>query len=408
MKKFYMLLLFAALVVGINAQTRLPKAVYSLDFEDAETVSDFGGIQHGDGTIVKSDDEHFGTYYQNNPNWAAITIQTNFLEVPTNALTNVLAKDTKSISIGFWVNATVGNQTGFENYWGPLFNMYNEASCAGHTWPQALEVRYGGQIHGNANGTWYDNNHNTGTSADGTITYDDDFMKSIMQWSIQNEEKPDFADNWHYFTTVYTQMDGPTMNYKLYIDGELKIDCNEVLNDQANLWEGMSGLDRFCIGGNSFNWSDPDNAYAYDDVAIYADALSEDQIKLIMDLKMGNLTDDVKLILAQNQLEDIMEEANDYSNTLYQAGLETLGDAISDYIMEIDPSTYTTIEEINKEINNIQAMIDADKDVIAALEIANAKIDYYQTYASSTNFDGIDEFNTALSTATDGLKDVEG
>ena len=305
------------------------------------------------------------------------------------------------------MNATVGNQTGFENYWGPLFNMYNEASCAGHTWPQALEVRYGGQIHGNANGTWYDNNHNTGTSADGTITYDDDFMKSIMQWSIQNEEKPDFADNWHYFTTVYTQMDGPTMNYKLYIDGELKIDCNEVLNDQANLWEGMSGLDRFCIGGNSFNWSDPDNAYAYDDVAIYADALSEDQIKLIMDLKMGNLTDDVKLILAQNQLEDIMEEANDYSNTLYQAGLETLGDAISDYIMEIDPSTYTTIEEINKEINNIQAMIDADKDVIAALEIANAKIDYYQTYASSTNFDGIDEFNTALSTATDGLKDVE-
>lgn len=90
-----------------NAQ-RLPRSVYTLDFEEAESVADFGGIQHGDGTLIKSEDEHFGTYYQNSPNWTAYTLQTNFLEVPTNVLTKVLAKDTKSISIGFGVNATTG------------------------------------------------------------------------------------------------------------------------------------------------------------------------------------------------------------------------------------------------------------------------------------------------------------
>ena len=413
-----MLLLLAALVIGANAQTRLPKAVYSLDFEGAETVSDFGGTQHGDGSIVKSEDEHFGTYYQNNPNWTDYASRTNYLEVTTDAVTKVYDKDTKSLSVGFWVNATVGNQKGFNNYWGAFFNMYNEAGCAGATWPCSFEVRYAGQIHGNAFGVWYDNNHNDGTSADGTVQYSQETMEAIMKWSAQTTkldeetgtEVPDydaFADNWHYITTVYTNINTPSMNFKFYIDGVLKIDANETFGGEANLWEVMSGLDRFCIGGNSFNWADPDNAYAYDDVAIYADALSEDQIKLIMDLKMGNLTDDVKLVLAQSQLEDIMDEANDYANTLAEAGLQTLSDNLSDHVMDLDPYNFTTVDAVNAEINNIQAMIDADKLVLAALGVAKANIEYYTSYANSTNYDAIDEFSTAIAAATDGLTDVE-
>lgn len=405
MKKIYTALLVFAFAMVANAQ-RLPKAVYTLDFEGAEAVKDFGGIQHGDGTIVQSDDEHFGTFYQNMPNWTAISFQTNFLEVTTNALTKVLAKDTKTISIGFWVNPTVGNQKGFENYWGPLFNMYNEAGCAGHTWPQALEVRYGGQIHGNANGTWYDNNHDAGTSADGTITYDENFMRSIMQWSLQDDEKPDFADNWHYFTTVYTQLDGPIMNYKLYIDGELKIDCNETLSGDADLWAKLNVLDRFCIGGNSFNWTDPDNAYAYDDIAIFADAITADQIQLLIDLKMGNMTDEVKLALARSQLEDIMDEANDYSGVLAEAGLQKLADALGDYAMEIDPSSYETVDAVNAEINTIQGMMDADADVLASLIAAEETIMNYNSYASSTSYAGFDDFTSALEDATKAISNV--
>ncbi len=406
MKKFYTTLLVFACAMMANAQ-RLPKSVYTLDFEEAESVADFGGIQHGDGTLIKSEDEHFGTYYQNSPNWTAYTLQTNFLEVPTNVLTKVLAKDTKSISIGFWVNATVGNQKEFSNYWGPLFNMYNETSCAGHTWPQALEVRYAGQIHGNANGTWYDNNHNTGTSADGSITYDDDFMKSIMQWSVQNEEKPDFADNWHYFTTVYTQMDGPTMNYKLYIDGELKIDCNEALSGDADIWAKLNALDRFCIGGNSFNWGDPDNVYAYDDIAFFADAITEEQIQLLIDLKMGNMTDELKLALAQGQLEDMMDDANDYSAVLADAGLQKLADALGDYAMDIDPSSYETVEAVNAEIKNIQDMMDADALVLAAFNEADETILDYNSYATATSYAGVDDFVKALDDATKAISDVE-
>ena len=172
----------------------LPRPVYMLDFEGAKAVADFGGIQHGDGALVESEDAHFGTYYQNMPNGSAATNRVNFLEVPTDAWVSIYAKDTKTLSIGFWVNATVANEKSIGNYWGPLFNGYNEGGCAGATWPCSYEVRYGGQVHGNNNGAWYDNNH-------------DDVMEDVMKWSVQSAEKPDFADNWHYFTTVYSNVD---------------------------------------------------------------------------------------------------------------------------------------------------------------------------------------------------------
>ena len=237
-----------------------------------------------------------------------------------------------------------------------------------------------------------------------------DWLKQKTTTEIQKDEEGNetevevptgFDDNWHHVALVLSENENTT---SLYVDGELQNQWRNkdgFYNNGAFFAHLVNGTypDLYLPGVAQWNWNDPCPAFAYDDITFYAGGLSAEQIQLIMNIKSGNIGDAERLIIARGQLEDIMEVANDYSNTLYQAGLETLGDAISDYVMEIDPSTYTTIEEVNKEINNIQAMIDADKDVIAALEIANAK--------SSTNFDGIDEFNTALSTATDGLKDVE-
>ncbi len=425
MKKLYTIITACALALGANAQVRLPKAVYTLDFEGTETVADFGGIQHGSGTIVKSDDEHFGTYYQNMPDWSDYTLQVNFLEVPTSAFASILDKDTKTVSIGFWINPTIGNKNGFNNYWGPLFNCYNELGCAGHTWPQAFEVRYGGQIHGNAAGTWYDNNHDTGTGADGT-PYSAEFMQSIMQWSVQTTKKDtqtdpetgeeteidipdydDFAGNWHYFTMVYTGTDASPMNYKLYIDGELKIDCDEILSGDANLWAKISVLDRFCIGGNSFNWGDPDNAYAYDDVAFYADALTPEQIQIIMDLKRGNLTPEVQLIIARNQLEDILDDANDYAGVLSEQNLQTLSDVLGDIAAGTDPESFATAEAVYAEIARIQAIINADKTIVAALLKAQEKIAYLEDYAGITGYPGFDDFSLAIDEARSSLDDIQ-
>ena len=86
MRKIYML--FAGMVcsAAIHAQTTLPRAVYTLDFEGATTVADVKGTQVGDGELRQSTDPNFGTYYQNAPNAAVATKATNYLRIETDGL----------------------------------------------------------------------------------------------------------------------------------------------------------------------------------------------------------------------------------------------------------------------------------------------------------------------------------
>ena len=392
MKKNIFLLSAIALSLSINAQTTLPRPIYTLDFEGASTVGDFGGIQHGEGALVKSDDENFGTYYQNMPNGTTATFRTNFLEVPTTAWTTIHDKETKTLSIGFWVNATVANEKNIGNYWGPLFNGYNESGCAGATWLCAYEVRYGGQIHGNS-GAYYDNNH-------------DAEMVEIMKWSAQDTLNPDFKDNWHYFTTVYSNIDQPQMNYKLYIDGELKLDVDEEIhNNPVDMWTGTSYLDRFCIGGNSFNWSDPDNAYAYDDIAFYADELSQSQISLIMNIKRNELTEEDKLAVAQAQLEDAIIEAETFQAVLSEGGFPSMANEFGDYLMEIDVYSCETIEAVNAQMTEIVEKQNGYTAVVAAYNEASATIDWYNDFCNKTVYEGAEDFSQAIATATEAIAD---
>ena len=109
MKKSLLLAVGGAIMgLSLHAQSTLPVPVYLLDFEGATQVGDFGGIQHGDGAIVQSEDTYFGTYYQNNPNWTVSSVRVNFLEVPTTAWSTIYNKGTAALTVGFWVNATVG------------------------------------------------------------------------------------------------------------------------------------------------------------------------------------------------------------------------------------------------------------------------------------------------------------
>lgn len=404
MMKRLLLLMMGGVCLGLSmqAQTELPAPVFKLDFEGAETVADFGGIQHGDGAIVQSEDKHFGTYYQNMPNATGSSNRTNFLEVTTTAWNDIYETNSTELTIGFWVNPTVANEKSIVNYWGPLFNGYNQAGCAGSTWPCSFEVRYGGQIHGNNNGSWYDNNH-------------DAIMTEVMKWSVQIKatdeageelEGSNFEGNWHYFTTVYTQVDQTSMNFKLYVDGQLQIDQNETVSGDGNMWAQMPKLDRFCIGGNSFNWIDPDNAYAYDDVVFYSTALDEDQIQLIIDMKKGNLDVDEQLELVRTQL---IQTKNDLENYVYLMDYTvylSLTD-ISTWLEENigDEYGYTTEEEINEAMNKIVAKKQEIVGIVTAYEAASTLLTRYEEYRDNTEYAGKDDFTAAIGTARTAIAD---
>lgn len=276
MKQFLRKTMFAlvgSMMFGSAALAQTP--VYLLDFEGATNVTDFGGIQHGSGELQSSLSTKFGTFYQNWPNASGTaTLATNFLEVvPATNPWATLATGLTEFTISFWVNATVANTQGIANYWGSLFTAYTEAgTSSSRTWyyPVGPDLRFAGQFHYN-NAGYCDNNH-------------DAYIESVKTWATDN--------NWHHFAWVFSNL-GASANFTLtlYVDGVQKYSINETGGDQncssANM---LNGLDRFVIGGNSPIWDDPDNAYAYDDIALYNTALTASQIEAIITAKTAVAT----------------------------------------------------------------------------------------------------------------------
>ncbi|MBR1505777.1 MAG: hypothetical protein IJ614_06690 [Prevotella sp.] len=270
MKKIFTLIAAAMLYSTTAMAQDQPTPVYLLNFEGATSVADFGGIQHGSGALATSSDANFGQYYQNWPDASGeATLATNFLEVvPAANPWAALATNLTQFSISFWVNATVANTNNIPNYWGSLFTGYTEAgTSASREWyyPVGPDLRFQGQFHYN-NAGYVDNNH-------------DDYLSSVGAWATDN--------NWHHFAWVFSNI-GTTANFTLtlYVDGTQKYSYNEVGGDQACQSANMlNGLDRFCIGGNSPIWPDPDNAYGYDDIAFYNTALNSEQVNNIITAK---------------------------------------------------------------------------------------------------------------------------
>jgi len=88
---------------------------------------------------------------------------------------------------------------------------------------------------------------------------------------------------WHYYTAV---LDGE--NAKVYLDGVLVNEWNMdgANNTQMGLFRKGADLKYVCLGGNqAWDWADNDPGFAFDDIAIYNDALSTAQIKKIIDDK---------------------------------------------------------------------------------------------------------------------------
>ena len=302
---FKSLLLAAGLCVGVNAWADdLPTPVYLLDFESASTVADFGGIQHGTGSIQTSDDACFGKYYQNMTSESpSSTTRTNYLMVipTTTSSTNAWAEirtaaaTSHSFTVSFWVNKS----TGIDAYWGSLFTGYTSAegtttegvwddtTISGHPFGPAIctrgQFRYNNitddieESERNAVGTWLDDT------------------------------------NWHHFACVFSNLDQQVFTYTLYVDGVQK--TTRSITSVATGMEMLDNIDRFAIGGATPHWNDPDNSFAYDDIALYSSALTAAQIEKLIDTKLGytKVTYDIDALSAVGDLTLSETKAASYS-----------------------------------------------------------------------------------------------
>ncbi len=271
------LLLFGGLFMSSAAwaDVVVPTPVYKLTFDDASVVSDFGGVQHGSGSIVTSSDVRFGKYYQNWPDvesGSAATATVNYLEVvpTTNPWESLRTSGTEAFTISFWCNAAVAKDKNIDSYWGSLFTGYaNGGASSTRVWFYQVgpDLRFAGQYHHN-NGGYSDDN------ADG---YRDD----IVTW---REDKA-----WHHFAWVFSNVGtAASFNLSLYLDGIKKYEKTMTVNgDGAQAAFMLADLDRFVIGGASPIFAgDPDNAFAYDDIALYSQSLTAQQIRQIVFAKM--------------------------------------------------------------------------------------------------------------------------
>ena len=233
-----------------KAQTLL----YSNDFEsglDSCTIV-------GNGAIEASGNASHGQVFHNAATGQAV--RTNYLKLPTYTFARLQNSGTQALSVSFWVNK--GTATGY--YWSPIFSAYAAAPAGSNGMPMMV-VQLRGWAQTNVGGTWCDFSdaqNVKGANAIGTAWIDD--------------------GNWHFYTIVYT----PT-NMKVYVDGtvqnEWALSGTALGGSIAGLFTSGSTLPYICLGGNqAWGWADPDPAFLYDKLKIYAGALTTSQINSLI------------------------------------------------------------------------------------------------------------------------------
>lgn len=260
MKNFYILsIVFLFIALNSNSQTLL----YFNDFE-TDGVGDATIV--GSGEVVTDEAANFGNVFHNAADGQAL--RTNYLLLPNTVFADLQASGKKELTIAFWVNKGTA-----ENYkWTPIFSAYGAAPVEGkNTWPMMiLQSRLIAQV--NIAG-WSDFN---GTENDKGTNLED------HTWLDDSE--------WHYYSATFTETTA-----KIYVDGVLKnswtftgVGDNQVI---AGIFSNGSELTYICLGGNqAWDWNDEDPAYKFDDVAIYSDVLTVEQIQANIAAKSSTST----------------------------------------------------------------------------------------------------------------------
>lgn len=249
--------LTAADIKNIMDYKHLPATTYYNDFE--EGLKD--AVPYGTGKL-----EDFGR------NWGQVFqnvgggMRANYLLLPSDALSHTA--DSKALTLSFWVNAKNAGESS-DYAWAPLFTAYGSGPATENSWPM-FACQYRGLLQVNCAGwcNFEDAQHATG----GATLYHND-----LDW---------LADKgWHLYTAVLTET-----NAKVYLDGvianEWNLDPTAEGQNITGLFSDGAELKYVCLGGNqAWSWGDPDPGFAFDYVAIYNVALSQEQIKTMVNRK---------------------------------------------------------------------------------------------------------------------------
>ena len=260
----------------------VPDPVYFNDFNsgagDATVV--------GGGSFRNDDAPGFGKVFQNVTGGK----RENYLLLPSHVLSH--SDQSQKMTIGVWVNASqAGNPSDY--MWAPLFMAYGAAPANGENGMPMFACQYRGVLQINNNG-WTDYTDVQNVKGVNALYHD------ATDWLADKQ--------WHYYTAVF---DGE--NAKVYFDGEIvnEWEMDGVNNTQSGLYTAGAALSYVCLGGNqAWNWNDNDPGFAFDDIAIYDDALDADQIAKIMSSKSGTVSLPTPVYF------------NDFSNT---SGLKIVG-----------------------------------------------------------------------------------
>lgn len=235
---------------GGGEETLTP--VYFNDFEG----NNEGCTIKGDGRFIDEGDV-WGKVYQNGGG----AQRTHYLLLPEDALSHSV--ESKAMTIGVWVNA---KNTAESYNFAPLFMAYGAAPSGNtNTWPM-FACQYRGLLQVNCAG--WSNFANEQNVAGVNTEYNE---MAGLDWLADDE--------WHYYSVVLTET-----NAKVYFDGEIKNEWNVSGVGDGNVIAGLfsngADLKYICLGGNqAWDWADNDAAFMFDDIAIYNQALTTEQIK---------------------------------------------------------------------------------------------------------------------------------
>lgn len=235
-----------------NAQTLL----YSNDFESGLN----GSTIIGNGVIKDSENPAYGQVFHNAATGQAT--RTNYLRLPETLFADLKTSGANALSVSFWVNK--GTATNF--YWSPIFSAYGAAPNPNNDRPMmVLQTRGVGQVNA-PSGTWTDLTNAQNVKGTNNVS---------TAW-IDNT-------NWHFYTATFT----PT-SVKVYIDGVVMNEWTLTRDANGSSVDGLfsegSALNYICLGGNqAWNWNDPDPAFMYDKLKIYAGALTTAQINSLIE-----------------------------------------------------------------------------------------------------------------------------
>ena len=242
-------LLLACFLLLCISNTKAQTLLYSNDFESGLN----GATIVGNGVIEASGDASHGMVFHNDPTLTK-AIRTNYLLLPNTIFSDFQTSGAQGLTVSFWVNKS----NAADYYWSALFGAYGVAPNPTNGKPAfTLMSRSTGLVNFDYTNTINNTNYGYVDFTSGTYT--------STGWLD--------AGGWHFYTFTITPTSG-----KVYIDGNLK---NEwTFNNTVNgLFNVASEIKYIALGGNqAWGWNDPDPAFMFDKLKIYAAALTGAQI----------------------------------------------------------------------------------------------------------------------------------